>query len=68
MANAFELSGRLAGRLSPGLTQPLELTISNPFKFALRLTKLIEDRPGEDECIEQAEATREPGGALNPAG
>jgi putative MATE family efflux protein len=26
------------------------------------------DRPGEDECIEQAEATREPGGALNPAG
>src|SRR5437763_6080055 len=28
----------------------------------------IEDRPGEDECIEQAEATREPGGALNPAG
>jgi hypothetical protein len=28
----------------------------------------IEDRPGDDECIEQAEATREPGGALNPAG
>ena len=28
----------------------------------------IEQRPGDDECIEQAEATREPGGALNPAG
>ena len=27
-----------------------------------------EQRPGNDECIEQAEATREPGGALNPAG
>lgn len=25
-------------------------------------------RPCPDECIEQAEATREPGGALNPAG
>jgi MATE family, multidrug efflux pump len=24
--------------------------------------------PSEDECIEEAEATREPGGALNPAG
>jgi len=31
-----------------------------------RLT--AEQRPCEDECIEQAEATREPGGALNPAG
>jgi hypothetical protein len=28
----------------------------------------VEDLPGDDECIEQAEATREPGGALNPAG
>ena len=28
----------------------------------------IEQRPGDDECIEQAGATREPGGALNPAG
>ncbi len=28
----------------------------------------IEQLPGEDECIEKAEATREPGGALNPAG
>jgi putative MATE family efflux protein len=27
-----------------------------------------EERPGDDECIETAEATREPGGALNPAG
>ena len=25
-------------------------------------------QPGIDECIEEAEATREPGGALNPAG
>jgi putative MATE family efflux protein len=25
-------------------------------------------QPGTDECIEEAEATREPGGALNPAG
>ena len=24
--------------------------------------------PGDEECSEQAEATREPGGALNPAG
>ena len=27
-----------------------------------------EELPCEDECIEEAEATREPGGALNPAG
>jgi len=27
-----------------------------------------EDLPCEDQCIEEAEATREPGGALNPAG
>ena len=27
-----------------------------------------EQLPCEDECIEEAEATREPGGALNPAG
>ena len=27
-----------------------------------------EERPTADECIEHAEATREPGGALNPAG
>ncbi len=28
----------------------------------------VADLPCEDECIEEAEATREPGGALNPAG
>jgi putative MATE family efflux protein len=28
----------------------------------------IEERPSEDECIEEALATREPGGALRPAG
>lgn len=28
----------------------------------------VEELPCEDECIEGAEATREPGGALNPAG
>ena len=28
----------------------------------------VEDRPTEEECVEEAQATREPGGALNPAG
>jgi Na+-driven multidrug efflux pump len=28
----------------------------------------MEIQPSDDECIEEAEATREPGGALNPAG
>jgi Na+-driven multidrug efflux pump len=28
----------------------------------------VDDLPCEDECIEEAEATREAGGALNPAG
>jgi putative MATE family efflux protein len=28
----------------------------------------VEQLPSADECIERAEATREPGGALNPAG
>jgi putative MATE family efflux protein len=28
----------------------------------------VEQRPGDDECTEEALATREPGGALNPAG
>jgi Na+-driven multidrug efflux pump len=28
----------------------------------------VQDLPCDDDCIEQAEATREPGGALNPAG
>jgi len=28
----------------------------------------VEDRPGEDETTEEALATREPGGALHPAG
>ena len=28
----------------------------------------IEQRPDDDECAEEALATREPGGALNPAG
>jgi putative MATE family efflux protein len=28
----------------------------------------VEDQPGDDECIEHAEATQEPGGALTPAG
>ena len=27
-----------------------------------------EERPCDDECTEEAQATREPGGALNPAG
>src|SRR3954451_13115931 len=28
----------------------------------------VDERPGDDQCIEEALATREPGGALNPAG
>ena len=28
----------------------------------------IYQRPSEEECVEEAQATREPGGALNPAG
>jgi len=28
----------------------------------------IEEQPGDDECLEEAQATREPGGALSPAG
>jgi Na+-driven multidrug efflux pump len=28
----------------------------------------IDHRPGADQCTEEALATREPGGALNPAG
>jgi len=27
----------------------------------------IEEQPGDDECVEEAQATREPGGALSPA-
>jgi hypothetical protein len=28
----------------------------------------VDDRPDPEECTEEALATREPGGALNPAG
>jgi putative MATE family efflux protein len=28
----------------------------------------VKERPSEDECVEEAHATREPGGALSPAG
>jgi putative MATE family efflux protein len=28
----------------------------------------VEERPSEEECVEEAQAMREPGGALNPAG
>ncbi|MCL6698153.1 MATE family efflux transporter [Sphingomonas sp. NSE70-1] len=28
----------------------------------------VEDRPSEEECVEEAHTTREPGGALSPAG
>jgi putative MATE family efflux protein len=39
------------------------------FKGGWRKARMrVEDLPCEDECIEEAEATREPGGALNPAG
>jgi hypothetical protein len=50
--NAFALSGLLAGPLSPGTSQPLELTILNPFRFPLRVTTL-------DVAI--ADATSSPG-------
>ena len=45
------------------------LAIGYYWKGAWRKAQLrVDDLPSDDECIEQAEATREPGGALNPAG
>ncbi len=45
------------------------LAIAYYWKGGWRKAQLrVEDIPSDDECIEQAEATREPGGALNPAG
>jgi putative MATE family efflux protein len=33
-----------------------------------RKARMAVERPSEDECVEEAHATREPGGALNPSG
>jgi len=47
----------------------LALAIGYYWKGGWRTAHMrIADAPCEDDCIEQAEATREPGGALNPAG
>jgi len=47
----------------------LGLATAYYFKGGWRKARMrAEDLPCEDECIEEAEATREPGGALNPAG
>jgi Na+-driven multidrug efflux pump len=47
----------------------LALALTYYFKGGWRKARMrVEDQPGDDECIEHAEATREPGGALNPAG
>jgi hypothetical protein len=51
--DALGLSGAVAGPLRPGTSQPLELTISNPFAFDVRLTKLdvaVKDGTGRPGC------------------
>ena len=47
----------------------LALSIVYYLKGGWRKARMsVDDLPCEDECVEQAEATREAGGALNPAG
>lgn len=47
----FTIAGALPGALSPGSSQPLLLTISNPFDFALRVTSLtVTVRPGSSQA------------------
>jgi hypothetical protein len=47
----FTITGGLPGALSPGSSQPLPLTISNPFDFALRVTSLtVTVRPGSTQA------------------
>ena len=41
----FRITGDLPGALSPGSSQPLPLTISNPFDFALRVTSVTGHGP-----------------------
>ncbi|MFL6721918.1 MAG: MATE family efflux transporter [Sphingomonas sp.] len=53
------------------VTSLINLSLATAFYFhggwrKARMT--IETRPDDDECTEEALATREPGGALNPAG
>lgn len=54
----YYLAGSILALLgTPAQAAPLALA---------RMT--VEERPSEEECVEEAQATREPGGALNPAG
>ena len=47
----------------------LALASAYYFKGSWRKARMrIEEPPSEEECVEEAQATREPGGALNPAG
>ena len=47
----FTITGSLPSALSPGSSQPLPLTISNPFEFALRVTSLtVTVRPGSTQA------------------
>jgi uncharacterized membrane protein len=36
----FQVTGNLSGQLAPGRRLPLDLTLTNPYKFALRITNL----------------------------
>jgi hypothetical protein len=65
----FGLSGVVAGPLRPGTSQPLELTISNPFKFALRVTKLdvaVTDATSAPGCSGRANYLVEPARVTYP--
>jgi hypothetical protein len=47
----FTITGGIPSALSPGASQPLSLTISNPFDFALRVTSLtVTARPGSTQA------------------
>jgi hypothetical protein len=63
-ATPFGLSGTVADPLRPGTSQPLELTISNPFEFALSLTGLdvaVADATSAPGCSGRANYVAEPG-------
>jgi hypothetical protein len=47
----FPISGRLSGLLFPGAERQLELTVTNPFDFDLRVTSLtVNVRPGSSQA------------------